>query len=171
MSRRPRERFSRRAGEAPRRIGAVTLALGGLVLVALTACGQTGGGMSGAAPAGKGSASPTSGTQADRADQGSDGCPARASALEEAVKAHDGVGLFKDFFQGRSGSLRTTQCYQGYAEARTIGDPADVQPVTVLFGYDATARAWQPLMYGTSSLCEGQQIPRGIRQHLGGCMS
>ena len=93
-----------------------------------------------------------------------DGCPVAAATLQVALKASS-----SDIYAraGKPTALVNPVCYRQFATAGTEPDGKS-QPSTILFGFDATRRAWRPLNLGSSDFCTGF-VSADIAAHLPGC--
>lgn len=93
-----------------------------------------------------------------------DACPVAAATLQTALKASS-----SDIYAraGKPTALVNPVCYRQFATAGTEPDGKS-QPSTILFGFDATRRAWRPLNLGSSDFCTGF-VSADVAAHLPGC--
>jgi hypothetical protein len=93
-----------------------------------------------------------------------DACPVAAATLQAALKTSS-----SDIYAraGKPTTLIDPICYRQFATAMTQPD-GQSQPSTILFGFDATRRAWRPLNLGSSDFCTGF-VSADVAAHLPGC--
>jgi hypothetical protein len=104
------------------------------------------------------------GAAATPTGRAADGCPVTGAALQAALKASSSDIYVR---AGKPTTLIDPFCYRRFATATTLPD-GQSQPSTILFGFDATSRAWRPLNLGSSDFCTGF-VPADVAGHLPGC--
>jgi hypothetical protein len=91
------------------------------------------------------------------------GCPVTADTLFTALKKNNDI--YGNLAQPVE--LETPTCYHGYATAQTKPVP-NLDPATVVFSYNATAKSWAATSFGSADFCTGK-VPADVIPHLPAC--